>query len=227
MSNALKAPGSSQAENQVGQQESTANRATDLLNMWAPYAQHQLQFQTGLEGLRQHLINQQLNLSNPANFAGEAQTFGNQARSLGADNARYAAAMYGPNSGAAIGAGIHGLNQANDAQNHFLGQLYNPMNLSQMYHGGLNSIQGAGPNYSTLGQLAGVVYGRPQVPVGPSPLGSIASLGGSIFGGPTGGAAGSALFGGGGSPGGYSMWNPLGNSIPGAGWNLTGFVPGG
>lgn len=161
--------------------------------MWAPYAQQQLGFQTGLEGLRQHLISQQLGLTNPANYLGEAQQAGNQARSMGADNARYAAAMFGPNSGAAIGAGIHGLNQANDFQNHFLGGLYNPQNLSAMYGQGVNTIQGSGPNYGTLGQLAGVVYGRPQVPVGPSPLGSIAGLASNFF--PGAGAA-SGLFGG-------------------------------
>lgn len=160
-------PGTAAKEGQEATQSGVSNGAAGIFNNYLPTAKSQFNFAGAMEPQRQQLWQHLFNLSNPANWAGMASAYGNQARQNGVNNANYANTIFGQNSGAAKGALWSGINAGTQAQNDMLANLWSPQS-QQQNAGNLLSMANTSltPSANILQQLGSLVFGQPPVQVG-------------------------------------------------------------
>lgn len=195
MSSIFAAPGASQREDQEQQQKNAGGDAYSLWNQILPGLKNQFKFMGTLEPMRQAMTNKILALANPAMYGSLADAVGNKARQAGVAQSNYAAGEFGPDSGVAKGAFVHGLNSGTQAENDFMSHILDPATQAQIYGSGLSAINNSTPELNQAGQLYGMVQGQHPVTVGKgfgdylAPVASAWAGGGGNFG---------SLFGGGG-----------------------------
>lgn len=152
------------------------------LGMW-PSIARQIQNATQLAPQQTAAQNSLIQALNPANVQSIINSYNNQANQNAAAQSRLAGLMArnaGMSSGAAQGAQMDVLNQANAGKNAYMGQLLSPQGIQQMYGAYLNAINGAAqsPMLQNLMGIVGATPGHQESTANGwmSTLGGVASL---------------------------------------------------
>ena len=203
MGSMMAAPGSGYASTQNQQQESVSNVGANLVPILNSLIQMQGKFASNptMELQRQALIGQLVNTLSPGNATGGAKMASNAVDSntgQAEQQANILARSQGLGTGGEMGNIFNAANQGAMQKNSIMTNLFNPQTQAGLEQGQLNAIgQGQSiPSMSSggaMGQVAGLVYGRPQVQVQPGFGQILGNLGASYLG-----RAGSGGGGGGG-----------------------------
>jgi hypothetical protein len=159
MSNAFKAPGSSRANKQQHNNMAVAQGAMPLYNSYADYMK-------GMQPMLNQGYTNLYNMGMQNNSAAQAEAMQRQAMMSGLMANHAGMNLYG-NQSLAQGMGINAMNQGINASNAYTAQQYDPNTQMQHMATALGAMQTPIQN---MGQMANIVYGQPQVPVGKSGL---------------------------------------------------------